>query len=449
MSQAARRLLDLCSEFIRTDSTNTHGNLEIANLVKRELTSLGFTVSLKKARLCGVPQANLIARIGPGGKKPLLINTHLDTVSTTPKQWTETKGDPFNPTIKRGRLYGLGAADTKLALACQIVALEMLDLKKLRIPLMITGTYGEEMGLVGIQKLIQEKDLRPRYVLNSEPTELQPCSGNYGFRIYKLIAKDRLTQKVTGYRHSLYFRGKAAHSAVPELGHNAITHAIAWLQLQKDSVFVLDVHGGIAPNIVAPNCMLEVISPYDQLTDLDGYGGQVVETFPIKTLDVYPILNKTLRNLPPSLLAMRRMKEKTNVGCIEYKKGQFEILFSQRFAPGVVPDQSLKQWRRVGRHTAQTQIFIEKHNPSFEQDPSKPFVKEVQSVLRSMKKTKQVVLKPGCTEAMYFASLKCDVLTIGPGESYGNIHAPNESIRIKDLEEAVEFYRRVIGRICF
>lgn len=443
------RLLDLCSEFIRTDSTNARGNLDIANLVKGELTRLGFTVSLQKARLCGAPQANLIARIGSDRKKPLLINTHLDTVSTSPDQWTQTNGDPFNPMIKRGRLYGLGAADTKLALACQIVALEGLYLKKLRVPLMITGTYGEEMGLVGIQKLIGQKEISPRYVLNSEPTELQPCSGNYGFRIYKLVSKDRVTQRVTGYRHSLYFRGKAAHSAVPELGHNAITHAIAWLQLQKDSVFVLDAHGGIAPNIVAPDCMLEIISPYDQLKDLSGYGGQVVETFPIKTMDVYPILGKTLKHLPPSLLAMSRIKEKTNVGRIDFKKGKFEILFSQRFAPDVSPDRSLQMWRKACDHEGRAQILIEKHNPSFEQDPSKPFVREVQSVLRSMKKKKRLVLKPGCTEAMYFASLGCDVLTIGPGQSYGNIHAPNESIRIKDLEEAVEFYRRVVEQICF
>ncbi len=94
-------------------------------------------------------------------------------------------------------------------------------------------------------------------------------------------------------------------------------------------------------------------------------------------------------------------------------------------------------------------LTLEKDNPAFKQKASRPFVRGVQGILKDMKKTSDLVLKPGCTEAMYFAQLGCDVLTIGPGESYGNVHAPNESIRIKQLRDAVRFYEHVIERFCF
>jgi len=66
-----------------------------------------------------------------------------------------------------------------------------------------------------------------------------------------------------------------------------------------------------------------------------------------------------------------------------------------------------------------------------------------------MGKGTRTLIKPGCTEAGYFAGQGCEVITLGPGESYGNIHQPNECVRLRDLEDAVVFYQKVLERFCF
>lgn len=74
--------------------------------------------------VCDVPRAEglkpasyVYARFG---KPQLLVNAHLDTVPPN-ADWTS---DPFQPRIADGRLYALGAADTKGAAAAILTALE-------------------------------------------------------------------------------------------------------------------------------------------------------------------------------------------------------------------------------------------------------------------------------------------------------------------------------------
>ncbi|HWN71397.1 MAG TPA: M20/M25/M40 family metallo-hydrolase, partial [Haliangium sp.] len=56
------------------------------------------------------------------GTPRTVINVHLDTVPVN-NGWTR---DPFRAEISDGRLYGLGSADTKGAMAATLVALDAL-----------------------------------------------------------------------------------------------------------------------------------------------------------------------------------------------------------------------------------------------------------------------------------------------------------------------------------
>ena len=127
-------------------------------------------------------------------------------------------------------------------------------------------------------------------------------------------------------------------------------------------------------------------------------------------------------------------------------------MLSHRFAPGVNPNQRLDRWKKSLRALSQGGVHLglmtKKHNPAFRQQASRPLTRRVQSLLKQMRRSNQLFLKPGCTEASYWAQTGCDVLTIGPGKAYGNVHQPNESIRIKELEQAVVFYKKVIAQLC-
>ena len=253
-------LLKLCRQFIRINSTNPSGTLKLAEFAGRELQKLGFRVRCQKALFCGARQANLTATIGPKKGRPLLINTHLDTVETNRNAWTQTGRNPFQPTVKGEYLYGLGSADTKLALACQIEALKKMDLKRLKRRLVITGTFAEEMGMAGVRRLIESKEIKNiGCVLNSEPTGLEPVIGNHGFRVYRLDIT--LSPQGRGELEEVYFRGKAAHSAKPWMGKNAIVDCLKWLERMRDEVSVVEMEGGLEANIVAPFCRAKVKSP--------------------------------------------------------------------------------------------------------------------------------------------------------------------------------------------
>lgn len=68
-------------------------------------------------RTDGRPGAYIFARWGTPRR---IINAHIDTVPAN-AGWSR---DPWLPTIENGRLYGLGSADTKGAIAATLVALE-------------------------------------------------------------------------------------------------------------------------------------------------------------------------------------------------------------------------------------------------------------------------------------------------------------------------------------
>ena len=446
------KLMMLAREIIRRDSTNRRGTWPLAEFVGSELRARGFDVSYQKVRYNGCLQANLIAHKPGAAERGLLINTHLDTVTTDPHRWTRTGGNPFQPTLHKGRLYGLGAADTKTAMASQLIALDSLKLTKLKCPLWLTGTYGEEMGLIGVQKLIRERSIKPAYILNTEPTELMPVKGNYGYRIYRLAGFQFRRSALAGYVHHIHFQGRAAHSATPSRGRNAIWQAWRWLRTQGQDSVVLSMQGGVAPNIVAADCWLEVLSPQARPKNLRTFGGKILSSEFVSQLRACPEMSLRLRQVPIDLLALNNKRETSNCGQILYGLGQFEWTVSHRFAPGIDPEQRYLLWKKRFRGLsgagAYLSLSIVKSNEAFQQNTSCRLVKQVRSTLKEMRRPTKMLLRPGCTEAGLLARLGGDVITIGPGEAYGNIHEPNESVQQKELKAAVVLYSKLIERIC-
>lgn len=109
-------------------------------------------------------------------KKPVLINTHVDTVPPI------TMKNPFNPVEKDGKIYGRGAADTKGLIAALIIALE--DFKKnfpdKEIPVSVAFTVDEEQNTaLGSERLVQLLD-GIKSVLVLEPTYGRICTRQMG-----------------------------------------------------------------------------------------------------------------------------------------------------------------------------------------------------------------------------------------------------------------------------
>jgi len=108
----------------------------------------------------GSPGAYVFARWGTPRR---IINAHVDTVPAN-AGWTR---DPWTPAIESGRLYGLGSADTKGAIAATLVALA--DLRPRDVGVLFSGD--EEAGSAVMHAFLASAHARGiREAIVCEPT---------------------------------------------------------------------------------------------------------------------------------------------------------------------------------------------------------------------------------------------------------------------------------------
>jgi acetylornithine deacetylase/succinyl-diaminopimelate desuccinylase-like protein len=116
--QLFRRPVELLQELIRFDTTNPPGKEgECITFVRGVLEAAGCESEIYEA-LPGRP--NLVSRI-PGSRSapPLLLQGHVDVVTTAGQQWTQP---PFEARIADGYVWGRGALDMKGGVAMLVSA---------------------------------------------------------------------------------------------------------------------------------------------------------------------------------------------------------------------------------------------------------------------------------------------------------------------------------------
>jgi acetylornithine deacetylase/succinyl-diaminopimelate desuccinylase-like protein len=112
-------VVDLARRLVRTPSPNPPGDERaVAAVVHDALAQLGLpaaqTLSLDATR----PNLLVTLDFGPGGRH-LVLSGHLDTKPIGDATWTV---DPLGADVEGDRLYGLGSADMKAAIAAMLVA---------------------------------------------------------------------------------------------------------------------------------------------------------------------------------------------------------------------------------------------------------------------------------------------------------------------------------------
>ena len=197
-------IVELAKDLIRIPSVT--GNEEaIACFVKQYMTDHGFDAI--------VNYHNTVIGILRGKEGPtILLDAHIDTVDSNPDEW---KHHPYSGDVENSKIYGRGASDMKGALAAMLVAGKILAEERhtLKGNLVITGTsweeYFEGYTLGKATDYLFNIGLNPNYVIIGEASELNIKRGQRG-------------------RTRIYFdvEGKAAHSAHPDAGINAVYKAM-------------------------------------------------------------------------------------------------------------------------------------------------------------------------------------------------------------------------------
>lgn len=119
-------LIALACELIATPSITPPGDeRQVVALLLKRLPGLG----LDGAQVVGPKpeRPSLLYRLrGRSGRPTLLYNGHIDTKPVGEEAARQWRTDPLRPTILDGRLYGLGSADMKGAVAAMVYAASAL-----------------------------------------------------------------------------------------------------------------------------------------------------------------------------------------------------------------------------------------------------------------------------------------------------------------------------------
>ena len=112
-------VLDIARGLVRTPGPNPPGDERAAAaLVQEMLPAIDLPEAQVISRHESRPNLLITLNFGPGGRH-LLLSGHLDIKPVADAAWSV---DPFGADIEEDRLYGLGSADIKSAIAAILVA---------------------------------------------------------------------------------------------------------------------------------------------------------------------------------------------------------------------------------------------------------------------------------------------------------------------------------------
>jgi acetylornithine deacetylase len=171
-------VLELAQNLIRINSVNPDlvpgapGELEISRFIADWLTRHGFEVTILEpvpGRLTVVGVAR-----GSGGGRTLMFNGHTDTVALQP-----FNGDPLNPRVEDGKLYGRGSYDMKAGVAAMMIAAARAKASGLRGDVIVACVCDEEVASLGSFELV--KHFTADAAIVTEPTNHSLHIAHKGF----------------------------------------------------------------------------------------------------------------------------------------------------------------------------------------------------------------------------------------------------------------------------
>jgi succinyl-diaminopimelate desuccinylase len=352
---------------------------------KMKMPAEVFAAKCCDSRLVG-DRYNLRADLSVEAEKTLVIYAHLDVVPAE-GEWDT---DPFCAVQKNGRVYGRGVSDCKGSVAALVAALKaLLSKEKPKYNLSILLTTDEEVG--GYSGLCYLTDL------GQVKGDLMLCmdgfSDDVGIGSNGIITWDVMV------------KGRSAHSGSSFLGVNAV----------ERSILVMERLMELKKVVQARRSRLPASSP--------------VKSVGIENL--MPILNITMvnggvkENIVPDRCVLRGDRRVIPEERMEEAMEEIERALEPLRSEGI--DFDLKFYPGY---------------PPMSVDPEHAWVDEVrEAVERGMGFMPQLSAAQGSLDQAY-ATEKTGIPTCvyGVGRQLeSNIHAPNENVRITDLEGYTRF----------
>ena len=384
----ALRSLDLIRTLVSYDTTSRDSNLALIDWVRDYLDTHGFATALtfdddrRKANLF----ATLAAVDGNATDGGVVLSGHTDVVPVDNQPWDT---DPFTVTVRDERLYGRGVTDMKSFSAVGLAFVPEFARRGVRKPLHFALSYDEEVGCIGVRRLIADivaRGVRPAACIVGEPTGMELVVAHKGKKAWRCRV-----------------RGFEAHSSLTPSGVNAVQVAceiVAYIarrarefrdEGKRDDAYDVPyttahvgiIRGGTALNIVPRDC-----------------------TFDFE-----------IRHLP-------------------FDEPDLFIRDVERFAAGFVP----------AMHAVDPHTYIEFDHlstlPGFDTHDGS----EVTALAHACNATTDVGKVSFGTEASLFHGAQIPTVICGPGH-IAQAHQPNEWVALDQVARCEAFMQRLVDRL--
>ena len=380
------RSLDLIKTLIAFDTTSRESNLELIAFIQEYLT--GHRVESMLVHNEDGTKANLYATIGDQDKAGVMLSGHTDVVPVDGQAWDT---DPFQVTEKDEKFYGRGTADMKSFIAIALAFVPEFLSRRLKTPIHLAFSYDEEVGCIGVRRLIdklKEMPVKPAMCIVGEPTSMQVVTGHKGKRSF--IAN---------------VRGLGSHSALAPLGVNAVEYAAELITYMKNMARRIEAEG-----------------PFDELYEITH-----------TTVHTGVISGGVQLNIVPN-------------AC--------RVEFEFRYLANHDPDALEAEIREYAKDTlepkmhavsADTGIDIECYNdmPGLEMDPGEDVVAFVKALAGRNDHAKVAF---GTEAGLFHTRVQIPTVVCGPGD-IAVAHKPNEFIPLDQIAKGEDFMRRLLEEV--
>jgi len=271
---------DMIRRLVAFPTVSRDSNLELIEWVRAYAEDLGATTLLtfddarRKANLF----VTFAARDGNATRGGIVLSGHTDVVPVDGQPWDT---DPWQASIVGHRLHGRGVADMKSFCAIGLAFVPEFLRRGLARPLHFALSYDEEIGCIGVRRLIADvvdRCIAPTGCIIGEPTGMQLVVSHKGKKSWRCR-----------------IRGHEAHSSLTPQGVNAVQigcEIVAFIgeraraykaahrhdpayDVPFSTPHVGVIRGGTALNIVPRDCVFEFEIRHLPFDDPDAFFADV------------------------------------------------------------------------------------------------------------------------------------------------------------------------------
>ena len=384
---ASSALMSILADLIGFDTTSRNSNLELIRYVEDYLSQHGVQSTLVHDD--SGHKANLYATIGPAELGGVMLSGHTDVVPVDGQRWAS---DPFVLERIDDKVFGRGSADMKGFIACVLEWVPEMVAASLATPIHIALSYDEEVGCIGVRRLLdlmEKMPVVPSMAIIGEPTNMEIVVAHKGKR---------------GIRVNV--RGASAHSAYPTEGVNAIEVAAQLIahisEVQQD----IEKNGPFDSGYRVPHTTLHVGTVR---------GGTALNIVPNECSFDFEIRHLPEHEIDPLIDTIQRYARDNLEPTMRLKNPDCGINFTELFG-----------------------------YPALFTAPDAPVVAFVRSLLECDGAVEQISF--GSEAGLFSRRIGIPAVVCGPG-SILQAHRPDEYVSIEQLETCRTMLRRLVGSL--